>query len=538
VKRLRLTAGIVCTGLLTAALCAVVVTLIAPPVAARAAGGTPTPPVDVNAPVTSGTQCAPCHARIAEAVRPGIIFTHGSHLLVSCDGCHWGPPHRGGATVGPTMESCFNCHGVYHGDKPVARSDCAACHTKSFKLRPSWHTADWKLKPHATRAKAGANVCLMCHDAKAFCDACHVEQGLKLPPTQAVYRPILRREPATTPLMVYPDGQTSMAQCVKCHPDLDRFLPGRVIFEHGQHLEMAFRCESCHKSFGHGPDQTYRPDMPTCYACHGLAHASRALVATQECSACHPKDFVLKPADHTPAFVAKDHRDGANKKPETCAMCHETSFCTACHQGRPAKKGGPERPRVIPADHRKKDFQVTHGKSYLGQEGACASCHDATTCQRCHKTPVPHPPDWTSSHALARGLEAADCNVCHTDRNRCQQCHHQDLRGAELVLDNCVRCHPDMRTKPATKIKNKGIAEHAVHLEIAKSKYGDGKPYRCQECHVGFNQTAASRMVSLQQGHDLRLCYDCHGRLDAFGKLRAPYPGNALCYRCHAGTIF
>ncbi|MDO8914894.1 MAG: cytochrome c3 family protein, partial [Coriobacteriia bacterium] len=281
-KQERPTSMFLRAGLLTAALCAVAVTLLVSPSVAVGAAGAPTPPVDVNAPVSSGTQCAPCHARIAEAIRPGLIFTHGSHLLVSCDGCHWGPPHRGAATLRPVMESCFNCHGVAHGAKPIARGDCAACHTKSFKLRPAWHGKDWKVKPHAERAKTGANTCLMCHDPKAFCDGCHVKEGLKLAPTQAAYRPILKREPARTPLKVYPDGQTTMAQCVKCHPDLDSFLPGRVIFAHGQHLQMSFRCESCHTKFGHGPDATYRPEMSTCYACHGLAHSSRALIATVE----------------------------------------------------------------------------------------------------------------------------------------------------------------------------------------------------------------------------------------------------------------
>jgi hypothetical protein len=518
------------TGLLIAALC-VLATAAAFGLSSAAGGGGPSSaPIDVNAPVKSGAQCAPCHARIAEARKPGLIFTHGSHLLVSCDGCHWDPPHRGGGSLGPTMDSCFNCHGVPHGAKPIARGDCAACHTKSFVLRPVTHVKDWKAKPHAARAKAGENACLMCHDSKAFCDACHAKEAPAAKPTQAVYVPLLRSAPARPKLLVYPDGQTSMGQCVKCHPDLDKFLPGRVIFAHGQHLDKAFRCESCHKKFPHNASETFRPDMPTCYACHGLAHAAKTVLATEECSACHPKDFVLKPKDHTPEFAGKGHKKGADTEPEMCAMCHQPSFCTACHQGKPAKPGGPPRPRIIPADHRKNDFLVAHGKSYVKRQSACASCHDASTCVRCHKTPYPHPADWTAGHGSVQGLDRADCNVCHVDRASCQQCHHQTLKGAELIESNCVPCHPEARTKPATKIKNKGIAEHAVHFEVAKKK---GKPYRCQECHIGFMTSSSARTINLTKGHDLRLCYECHGALDYKSTLIAPYPGNQLCLRCH-----
>ena len=39
-------------------------------------------------------------------------------------------------------------------------------------------------------------------------------------------------------------------------------------------------------------------------------------------------------------------------------------------------------------------------------------------------------------------------------------------------------------------------------------------------------------------GHDLRLCYDCHGALDVNNVQIAPYPGNTLCYRCHQNRNF
>jgi hypothetical protein len=315
---------------------------------------------------------------------------------------------------------------------------------------------------------------------------------------------------------------------------LDAYVPGRVIFAHATHLQKAFKCVDCHTTFAHGPDTTARPSMPTCYQCHGLTHAMRGLVATEKCVDCHPSDFVLRPTDHTADFVKKTHKVTANTSPEQCAMCHAADFCTACHQGRPKTRGGPNRPQVIPADHLLQPFAVQHGKDFLAQKGACGSCHDSPSCERCHSTPMPHPADWTASHALATDLNAQDCKVCHPQQQTCQECHHQTLRGAELILKNCVVCHPQMAALPATAVKPSGLAEHAVHFAVAKKL---GKPYRCEKCHVGFGYQPVQPVgvaPSLSQGHDLRSCYDCHGALDYRNVLIAPYPGSQLCRRCHS----
>lgn len=276
--------------------------------------------------------------------------------------------------------------------------------------------------------------------------------------------------------------------------------------------------------------------MPACYQCHGLTHASLGLVATEKCADCHPKDFALKPVDHTRSFVKSEHKVSANESPQMCAMCHQVSFCTGCHQGEPARPGGPARRQVIPADHRTTAFKDLHGKNYLSQKGACGSCHDSASCKPCHTTPMPHPADWTSMHPLAEQLDSQDCKVCHTERQRCQECHHKALRGAQLVERNCVTCHPSMTTKPATAIKNAAIAEHAVHFVVAERQ---GKPYRCEQCHVGFGiepvrAVGVQPLAQLDKGHDLRSCYECHGALDYKNKLVAPYAGNSLCVRCHS----
>ena len=214
-------------------------------------------------------------------------------------------------------------------------------------------------------------------------------------------------------------------------------------------------------------------------------------------------------------------------------MCHQEPFCVACHTGKKAKQGGPAKP-VIPADHKKANWLAKHGGRYLSGVGACGSCHDDPSCKRCHKTVMPHPTAWLTSHATAGRLDSNDCNVCHIDRSSCQECHHNTVKRAQLVEANCTPCHREMKRKPPTSIKQKSFAEHAVHFNVAESK---GEPYVCDDCHIGFSTTtqAATHTESLKQaGHDVRLCYGCHGSLDYRNVQIAPYPGASLCLRCHS----
>jgi hypothetical protein len=479
-------------------------------------------------------QCASCHVELGAAKRPGLIFNHGNHLVVSCAGCHYEMPHKNGTTYSVPMEVCFTCHGLQHGPVgELATAECTKCHTKSFTLRPQNHTKDWAARPHATAGKrSGVNDCMMCHKAAKDCDVCHVKENVDVGPMPPTYQSIIIEKPKTDGVKIYPSQPPSMSQCVYCHPDLDNFKPGRLIFAHGTHLERNYKCTVCHSQFAHSPEQIQRPDMLSCYRCHGLVHAGQGLVATEACDKCHPPKFGLKPADHTKAFVKGTHKKRAGKEGEYCAMCHQSTFCVACHQGKKAAEGGPKKP-VIPADHRKADWRSKHGGLFLAREGACGSCHDDPSCKRCHKTIMPHPTNWLTGHAQAGKLDSKDCNVCHIDRSSCQECHHGTVKRAQLIEKNCVPCHAEMRQKPATGIKNKGFAEHAVHFDVAKKK---GEPYVCDDCHIGFaTSTAGSHTDSLKQaGHDVRLCYGCHGYLDYRNVQIAPYPGVQLCLRCHS----
>ncbi len=321
-----------------------------------------------------------------------------------------------------------------------------------------------------------------------------------------------------------------MSQCGYCHPDLDAFPPGRLIFAHDAHLGRNYRCESCHPVFAHSQEGTEKPDMLSCYRCHDAYHSVGGEIADgQDCAKCHPKSFDLVPPDHTKKYAEGGHKKSASSDPESCSMCHVSKFCVDCHSGKGTTPNAPDQP-VLPTDHKKPDWRVKHGELYLQGDADCGICHDGPSCQRCHQTVVPHPPGWANNHAPAQGVDNKDCNICHTERSECQQCHHSSVRSAELVAKNCVKCHPEMKTKPATSIKITGLAEHAVHFDVAKTK---GQPYVCDDCHISVGRVG----ITIQSGptgpHDLRICYDCHGSLDMNNVMIAPWPGSELCRRCH-----
>lgn len=492
-------------------------------------------PVNTAAPVTKD-QCSACHLNIGDVTNvPGLVFSHGKHLLYSCDTCHYRFPHRpGGYTDMVPMEACYACHGVKHGTQgELATSDCLKCHPSNFDLRPrTHHVADYAGKPHAAESKAtGVNTCMMCHLASKDCNPCHEQQNVKIPKLPDTYHPIVYPKPLGPAIHIFPGGSTSMSQCVYCHPDIDAIKPGRLIFAHAAHLMRNYSCETCHPKFGHSPTGPVKPDMQSCYRCHGLYHNGNGLVAQgDQCNKCHPPGFQLVPTNHTVDFIKGGHKVRASADAAYCAMCHQPDFCIGCHQGTSNLPYAPTS-KVLPADHKEAGWMRLHGSVFLAGKGACGTCHDDQSCRACHKTTMPHPQGWLGHHTPERGVPVSDCWICHAkDRNKCQTCHHQSTSNGVLVASACVGCHPIMAQKPATSIKVKAFAEHAVHFNVAKKK---GKPYRCYECHVNYGTTAAGQAVALAGGHDLRLCYSCHGQLDLNSQLIAPYPGAELCRRCH-----
>ncbi len=513
------------------------------------AGDVPT--VNLSGEVTRD-MCTPCHARIADVANERIRFSHGTHITVGCASCHSQMPHREGTTEIPEMGGCFACHGFGHAaDSTVAGAACDVCHSSGFELRPATHVADWPLAPHAEEARSGGvNQCMLCHDAPLDCDACHVSENVDVGPMPPFFLPTLPVVEERPELTIEFSSPISIGQCIHCHGSVGEFLTDRLIFPHEVHIERNYSCASCHPVFPHSAFGTAYNTMADCYRCHSLVHADKGLVATEDCLACHPTDFDLVPLNHTGAFVNGDHGWMVEEDEKYCSLCHKSDFCVPCHRNERSMPDGTSARWVIPEDHTESVWLSQHGPIFLDATGTCYACHDSPSCERCHFTPMPHPVDFLALHGEDDhgSPEERDCAVCHVDRSWCQDCHHDQAKGDDLIEENCDPCHTEMSLKPATAIKHKSYAYHAVHFEVEESV---GRPYRCYECHAtwgrptgngnGNNGRAGIRFGNDNGhtgspdalGHDLRLCYDCHGGLDFQNELIAPWPGAQLCVRCH-----
>jgi hypothetical protein len=491
------------------------------------------PFIDTAAPIQP-KQCAPCHLDISDVDVDGLIFSHGNHLLVACEGCHYRMPHRGDVTERVPMDACFACHGVNHGMQgELATGRCEDCHTRPDELRPVSHGLTWAKEPHAeVSLESGVNRCMMCHDSIRDCDTCHAKEVPDVPEMPLAYHSMVTPLDKGPSVRIYTRGPVSMSQCLFCHSRIDDSSAERLVFAHADHIQRNYRCEACHPRFPHTALGLERPDMMSCYRCHGLNHNSQGQVATEKCEACHPVSFELMPDDHTRAFIKGEHKERANEDAAYCAMCHKSESCTGCHRGKKVSPNAPGK-QIIPVAHREVKWQEEHGALFLASEGSCNSCHDDASCKRCHQTVMPHPVGWMEDHSPEPGVSGEDCGVCHTNRATCQNCHHQRVKGENLIARNCTPCHDEMKTAPATRIKHKKFAEHAVHFE---ARTLDDRPYRCDDCHYGFGRTHIPMPGTAglpEATHELRLCYSCHGALDLRNRRIAPYRGRELCVRCH-----
>ena len=94
-------------------------------------------------------------------------------------------------------------------------------------------------------------------------------------------------------------------------------------------LDTDNACVACHRGL-EAADTTdsklHLPKMADCLVCHDKIENPFS------CEECHPPDFDLKPASHTPNFIDVHSTGRYEHDKRTCEPCHGRTFtCMGCH---------------------------------------------------------------------------------------------------------------------------------------------------------------------------------------------------------------
>ena len=387
---------------------------------------------------------------------------HVGQLGLECSDCHVPKHPESVVLVRPGHPQCISCHQEdFQGQPGVGL--CQACHasfqpTGSDDLRPypefgkpqallfrfshAQHLDKEERLDPATGFRAD---CTFCHKFEgegvfagfpghAECAACHSKPGI-LPSLTA---------------------RSTSADCSQCHGAAERDNPGfskerrlagshqapassvNLKFAHLPHLRSneaeRISCVTCHYEIPQSQRlaDLSHPEILDCVACHDGRRELVSHFRMEDCQACHlePREGVLpashsrsvKPLSHSAGF-RRHHQEEASAENAKCFVCHthvspvvrRGGDCAACHQV------------MRPLSHTPRWRDAIHGKQAALDRQACAVCHTADTCSRCHnQVPRSHLPLGlfkAGAHADLATLQLRSCFTCHTFEESCAACH-------------------------------------------------------------------------------------------------------------------
>lgn len=371
--------------------------------------------------LAAGASCSTCHAPLAETPALSVERIAAFPRPPSHDSSGFLFEH--GAIGGVAGESCAVCH---------ARETCARCHLNADALprvqrlapdarvaalaseeAPEWpepashERAGWDFG-HGEVAAAGPQECANCH-AEASCRTCHgdadipaiaalPEPGVGEPAGVRVAR---RRPPGHTAGFVTQHGgaaAANMPNCASCHRES--------------------QCVDCHANPGRGtaefsPRGAGRSSMgPGERDAQGSEDAG--LLRHRAPSPDTPGEG--RPGYHPANFLLR-HGAEAFSVQTVCSDCHSTeAFCRDCHQstGVSIAAGGGAGGAFHDAQP---NWFFEHGRAARQGMEMCASCHQQTSCLRCHSAKAglrinPHGPGFDADRLAARSTMS--CGICHT----------------------------------------------------------------------------------------------------------------------------
>lgn len=317
-----------------------------------------------NTPVYKDACTKTCHGNIANTKNYAseIIFSHGYHQLVTCSACHPRFPHRADTTIErPTMQGCFDCHGVRHGSMGVIATDaCEDCHvTPKERLRPAFHTYGWAGTDHVKPAEEEFNTkCAMCHKPDS-CTTCHDQQGVVWSPESWDYNA--------------GDG------CLACHGDTGltkQTGDGAKSFmvsglDSSAHSDLS--CQDCHS------DYRYDDQAP--------ASSLYTINASNSCASCHEKQEDERLSAPVAEYNKSVHAE------QIAAGNYDSATCSSCHGGHYIERLDTEfaKQRMHMSSFRTCSRCKQHGDNYdtyddyYHGKAYKAGATDAPACWDCHE---------------------------------------------------------------------------------------------------------------------------------------------------------
>ncbi|MEW6570034.1 MAG: cytochrome C [Nitrospirota bacterium] len=224
----------------------------------------------------SPVECGRCHFSVYSQIK-----NEGGKHQLDCTQCHteyhvYNPVKQNWKDI---MPKCETCHGLIHGQKFAA---CSQCHGK----------------PHAPKTQiAGAELAKACADchakvpqeiqtspskhAKVACNTCHHQKHGYIPSCMECHKPhtenqtvkdCLTCHPAHVPLVIAYPQTTPNSLCGACHAPVYQKLEAST----GKHRLVA--CAQCH---------TKHKYIPKCEECHGKPHGEGLLKKFPQCTQCH-----------------------------------------------------------------------------------------------------------------------------------------------------------------------------------------------------------------------------------------------------------
>ncbi|HET6351434.1 MAG TPA: cytochrome c3 family protein [Coriobacteriia bacterium] len=349
--------------------------------------------------------CSGCHGNIADTdnYSSEIIFTHANHIMLQCSSCHTRFPHRPEGTSRPKMQGCFDCHGLRHGPMGVlATGNCPDCHkTPRERMRPSFHTWDWRGKPHVQPSLDEGNTkCAMCHTLDQ-CNTCHLNEGISWEPKgEWAYdsskgcldchgQPLLQKQGLAGAKSFQVSGlEESVHQdltCQKCHQDYryDDKPSGSPLWT----INVSSACESCHANPNTGDakkdERLSKPVADYKKSIH-YEKLTGGKSDSATCGSCHGGHFIFSTQDEL--GKARMHRASYR----VCARCkqHGTAYDTYddYYHGRAYKQGAADAPACWDC-HNAHDIQPkskpasTVNSVNIAKTCGTEGCHSSTSQQ-------------------------------------------------------------------------------------------------------------------------------------------------------------